>query len=86
MHAARFLCITVMSEYIQNEGIEGVLDNLIIKAGANAVATSPYLMEPANERTGSREPPIDPGAGLRRLPSKVIGKKTSARRNGTWRN
>src|SRR6187549_511874 len=35
--------------------------------GANAVATSPYVMEPADEKTGSREPPDDAGAGAVRL-------------------
>ena len=42
-----FVGITVMPEYIQNEGIERVLDNLVHRAGATAVATSPYVMEPA---------------------------------------
>ncbi len=62
-----FVGITVMPEYIQNEGIERVLDNLVHRAGATAVATSPYVMEPADEKTGSREPPIDAGAGSVRL-------------------
>jgi hypothetical protein len=62
----RFLGITVLPEYIQSEGIDGVLDNLT-KAGANAVATSPYLMEPADAQTGQREPPDDAGAGGVRL-------------------
>jgi hypothetical protein len=65
--ARNFLGITVMPEFIQNEGIEGVLANLTGKARATAVATSPYLMEPADEKTGSREPPIDAGAGSVRL-------------------
>ena len=62
-----FVGITVMPEYLQNEGIERVLDNLVHRAGATAVATSPYVMEPADEKTGSREPPIDAGAGSVRL-------------------
>ncbi|MCC6540230.1 MAG: hypothetical protein IT162_21970 [Bryobacterales bacterium] len=62
-----FVGITVMPEYIQNEGIEAVLDHLINRAGVTAVATSPYVMEPADEKTGSREPPIDAGAGSVRL-------------------
>ena len=37
------LGITVMPEWIQSEGQEQVLDNLQ-RAGANAVATSPYVM------------------------------------------
>ncbi|MCC6860042.1 MAG: hypothetical protein IT158_15850 [Bryobacterales bacterium] len=66
MGSERFVGITVMPEYIQTEGIDRVLANLV-KAGATAVATSPYVMEPADEKTGSREPPIDAGAGKVRL-------------------
>ncbi len=51
-----FVGITVMPEYLQSETVDGVLDNLVEKAGATAVATSPYLMEPASEKDGSREP------------------------------
>lgn len=62
----KFLGITVLPEYIQSEGIEGVLDNLE-RIGANAVATSPYLMEEADRETGQREPPADANAGTVRL-------------------
>ncbi len=62
----RLLGITVMPEFIQNESIAGVLRNLK-RAGANAVTTSPYVMELADERSGSREPPDDAGAGKVRL-------------------
>ncbi|MCF3936676.1 hypothetical protein L1787_25115 [Acuticoccus sp. M5D2P5] len=58
--------ITVLPEWAQAEGIERVLDNLQA-AGATAIATSPYVMEPAEEGTGSREPPADGGAGKVRL-------------------
>lgn len=67
MRSDRFLGVTVMPEYIQTEGIDGVLDNLVGKAGATAVATSPYVMAPADEKTGNREPPVDAGAGAVRL-------------------
>jgi len=67
MRAKKFLGITVMPEYIQTEAVDGVLDNLVTKAGATAVATSPYVMAPADEKTGRREPPIDAGAGAVRL-------------------
>jgi hypothetical protein len=66
MAERRFLGVTVLPEYIQTEGIDKVLDNLA-RMGATAVATSPYVMEPADERTGSREPPDDAGAGKVRL-------------------
>ncbi len=64
----RFLGITVMPEYIQSETVEGVLRNLITRARVTAVTTSPYVMQPATDpKRGSREPPIDGGAGKVRL-------------------
>ncbi len=67
-----FIGITMMPEWIQHEGIERTLDNLVHRAGATAVATSPYVMEPADEKTGSREPPIDAGAGSVRLLDRTL--------------
>lgn len=67
MRARKFLGVTVMPEYIQTEGIDRLLDNLVGKAGVTAVATSPYVMAEADAATGSREPPIDAGAGAVRL-------------------
>lgn len=61
------LGITVLPEFLQNEGIDAVLDNVVERAGATAVATSPYVMTPADAMTGSREPPDDAGAGNVRL-------------------
>lgn len=63
----RLVGITVLPEFLQVEGVNAVLDNLVMKAGANAVATSPYVMEVADEATGVREPPDDAGAGAVRL-------------------
>src|SRR5262245_27914577 len=63
----RLVGITVLPEFLQVEGVDAVLDNLVVKVGANAVTTSPYVMELADERTGSREPPDDAGAGAVRL-------------------
>ena len=63
----RFLGVTVLPEYIQSEGIDGVLDNLVHRVGANAVAISPYVMAEADKETGNREPPADAGAGSVRL-------------------
>jgi len=63
----KFLGITVMPEFYQNETIDRVLDNLVHVCGATAVATSPYVMQPADAATGSREPPDDAGAGAVRL-------------------
>ena len=70
----RFLGVTVLPEYIQSEGIDGVLDNLVEKVGANAVATSPYLMEEADRETGNREPPAGAGS-VRLLDRPLFGKR-----------
>ncbi len=59
--------ITVLPEFFQNEGVEQVLDNITRRAGATAIATSPYVMRPAADGDGSREPPIDAGAGSVRI-------------------
>jgi hypothetical protein len=68
--------ITVLPEFFQNEGVEAVLDNIQRRAGATAIATSPYVMRPAPEGEGSREPPIDAGAGsVRILDRKLWGKR-----------
>jgi hypothetical protein len=57
----------VMPEFIQTETVNGLLDNIERRTRATAVATSPYVMEPASESTGGREPPVDAGAGSVRL-------------------
>lgn len=68
--------ITVLPEFVQSEGIDRVLASLIERAGANAVTTSPYVMDPADEKTGGREPPIDAGAGgVRLLDRDLFGKR-----------
>ena len=67
MSQTRSLGVTVMPEYLQTEGVEQVLDTLQARAGVTGVATSPYVMEPADEASGGREPPADAGAGGVRL-------------------
>ena len=67
MSNKRLIGVTVLPEYAQSEGVEAVLDNLINRAKVTAVATSPYVMQLADEQTGGREPPIDAGAGAVRL-------------------
>ena len=72
---AKLLGVTVLPEYIQSEGIDGVLGNLS-DIGANAVATSPYLMQEADRTTGQREPPADADAGsVRLLDRPLFGKR-----------
>ena len=65
--SAREVGVTVLPEFFQVEGVEAVLDNIVRRAGATAVATSPYVMRPAPDGEGSREPPIDAGAGSVRI-------------------
>ena len=63
--------VTVMPEYFQNEGVENVVARLAA-AKVDMIATSPYVMEPADEKTGSREPPVDAGAGSVRLLDRTL--------------
>jgi hypothetical protein len=68
----RTVGMTVLPEWAQVEGAETVLDNLQRRAGVNAIATSPYVMAPADAATGSREPPADAGAGEVRLLDRLL--------------
>ena len=73
---SRFVGVNVMPEYFQVEGIEAVLDQVQGRAGATAITTCPYVMQPADARTGAREPPIDGGAGsVRHLDRPLWGGK-----------
>ena len=56
------LGVTVMPEWFQCEGIGPVLDR-VASLGATAIATSPYVLEPAPDGEGGREPPPDGEAG-----------------------
>ncbi len=64
---SRNLGIVVFPEFFQTEGVSQVLDNLQRRTNLTAIATSPYVMRPATEADGGREPPIDGGAGSVRL-------------------
>ena len=67
MMAMRDVGITVLPEFFQVEGTQQVLSNLVRRADVQAIATSPYVMAPMPDGQGSREPPIDGGAGKVRL-------------------
>jgi hypothetical protein len=74
--AGKLLGVTVLPEYAQSEGVDGVLDRLVGTAGVNAVTISPYVMEEADEQDGCREPPDDAGAGgVRLLDRPLWGKR-----------
>lgn len=71
------LGVTVFPEYIQSEGIEPLLDNLLSRAPVSAVSISPYVMSLCpKEAGGEREPPADAEKGLTRLLERPLwGKK-----------
>lgn len=60
----RFLGVTTMSPFFQNEGIDQTLDNLT-RAGVTAVATNTSVTAPGAEGEGSFQPPDDAGASVR---------------------
>jgi len=64
-----------MPEWFQCEGVDAVLDR-VAALGATAIATSPYVLEPAPDGTGAREPPPDGEAGLvRPLDRPLFGRR-----------
>lgn len=71
----RFLGITVMSPFFQNEGIERTLENIAERAGATAVAANTSVTAPANEGEGSFQPPDDAGASVRLFDRPLWGKQ-----------
>ncbi len=74
--ADKLVGITVLPEWAQVEGVGPLLDNLQHRAGAKAIATSPYVLAPADEASGVREPPADAGAGeVRLLDRDLFGKR-----------
>ena len=80
---SKLLGITVLPEWAQVEGVGPLLDNLQQRAGATAIATSPYVLAPADEATGVREPPADAGAGdVRLLDRELFGKRELFCRTG----
>lgn len=77
MNTAPRIGILALPEFFQNEGIDAVLDNVQHRAGATAIATSPYVMAPVADGEGSREPPIDGGAGSVRVLDRPIFGRTA---------
>lgn len=75
MTTKRFLGITVMSPFFQNEGIDHTLDNIVERAGATAVATNTSVTAPASEGEGSFQPPDDAGASVRLFDRPLWGKQ-----------
>jgi len=78
----RFLGITTLSPYLQSEGVEQVLANLVERAGATAVATNTSVVAPAAEGEGSFQPPDDAGASVRLFDRPLWGKPALWLRSG----
>jgi len=77
----RFLGITVLGDFILNEGIEGVLENLE-RAGATAVACNPTVTAPTEEGKGSFQPPSDAGSSPRLFDRPLWGRRSLWVRGG----
>ena len=73
----RRLGITLMPEYLQNEGVEQVLHNVVDIAGARSITVVPSVMTPMEG--GVREPPDDGGAGDQRLLDRPLWGKLELR-------
>ena len=76
--AKRFLGITVMSPYLQSEGVDAVLANVVDRAGVTAVACNTSVTAPSAEGEGSYQPPDDAGASVRLFDRPLWG------RNALW--
>lgn len=75
MSTKRFLGITVLADFIINEGVDGVLDNLVDRAGATAVALNPTVTAPSTEGEGAFQPPSDAGSSPRLFDRPLWGKR-----------
>ena len=76
MPLQRFLGITVWGDFILNEGVDGVLDNITQRAGATAVAVNPRVAAPSEEGVGSFQPPSDAGSSPRLFDRPLWGKRS----------
>ena len=63
-----------MADFILNEGVDGVLDNITRRAGATAVAVNPTVTAPSEEGVGSFQPPSDAGSSPRLFDRPLWGK------------
>ncbi len=81
MTARRFLGITVLGDYILNEGVDGILANME-QCGATAVACNPTVTAPAAEGEGSFQPPDDAGSSPRLFDRPLWGQRSLWVRSG----
>ena len=74
--ASRFLGITVMGDFILNEGVDGILDNITKRAKATAVALNPTVTAPSEKGDGSFQPPSDAGSSPRLFDRPLWGRRS----------
>lgn len=75
------LGITVLGDFILSEGVEPIIQNLL-RIGTTAVAVNPTVTAPADENTGSFQPPIDAGSSPRVFDRPLWGKHSLWVRGG----
>jgi hypothetical protein len=75
MEGKRFLGVTVLADFILNEGIEPILANLS-RIGATAVALNPTVTAPTPEGEGSFQPPTDAGSSPRLFDRPLWGRRS----------
>lgn len=78
----RFLGITTMSPFVQNEGVSATLDRLIDLADVSAIACNTSVVAPAAEGSGVWQPPDDAGASVRLFDRPLWGKQALYLRSG----
>ncbi len=76
MSEKRMLGITVLADFILNEGVDAVLENLVDRAGATAVAVNPTVTAPSEEGIGSFQPPSDAGSSPRVFDRPLWGRRS----------
>jgi hypothetical protein len=77
----RLFGITVLADFILNEGVNPILDGLA-KLGVNAVAVNPIVTGEAAEGQGSWQPPDDAGSSPRLFDRPLWGKRELWVRSG----
>lgn len=77
----RLFGITVLADFIVNEGVEPILDGLQ-RRGVNAVALNPTVTAEAKEGEGSFQPPADAGSSSRLFDRPLWGKRSLWVRTG----
>lgn len=78
----RLFGITVLADFVVNEGIDGILDHITERAGANAIAVNPIVTAEAEEGQGSWQPPADAGSSPRVFDRPLWGKTSLWVRSG----